>query len=401
MFSNRSPFQLDAHYYITGMSDFTKEYGKCKECQQDNTGQHWCRTCNGKRFQSDFDKWTTGDPEIDEFIQQIQLSATSCEGVIEWIPFDRFDDFIFISEGECSAIEKATWSDGYLEFWNHEKNYWQRFNNQSVCFKRLDTLNKRELLKEIKYQLRFRGGWAIAVYGITKSPMENEYMIVLQHAKHGSLRNMLDNNFKELTWKQKIQIILFIAYGLAKIHETGLMHRDFHSGNIVNETITSSYITGFGSCKPVTLNYEEKIHGIIPYMAPETLNRGEYTQASDVYSFGMIMSEVFTSYPPYYNLPHDEKLVKLICDGKKTEIKCEIPQLLRDIMEKCWDIDPFVRPTARELEIQFKNYSTNNDSELENQIEEANESNKNFIHYDPKMTYPQDYIHMQKQWDLR
>ncbi|RHZ80434.1 hypothetical protein Glove_136g13 [Diversispora epigaea] len=62
------------------------------------------------------------------------------------------------------------------------------------------------------------------------------------------------------------------------------------------------------------------IRGHPPYMAPETLNRGEYTQASDIYSFGMIMYEVFTSYPPYYNIPHNRNLVVSICEGQKPEI---------------------------------------------------------------------------------
>ncbi|RHZ74612.1 hypothetical protein Glove_220g53 [Diversispora epigaea] len=70
----------------------------------------------------------------------------------------------------------------------------------------------------------------------------------------------------------------------------------------------SCYITDFGLCKPVTENDPEKIYGVIPYMAPETLSRGEYTQASDIYSFGMVMLEVLTSYPPYYNIPHNENL---------------------------------------------------------------------------------------------
>src|SRR5947207_1042172 len=118
----------------------------------------------------------------------------------------------------------------------------------------------------------------------------------MKYASYGSLRKMLNSNFKELTWKNKIQNLYYIALGLVKIHETGLMHKDFHSGNIVNETKTCSYITDFGLCKPVTENDSEKIYRVIPYMAPETLNRREYTQASDIFSFGLIMYEVFTSY---------------------------------------------------------------------------------------------------------
>ncbi|RHZ63033.1 hypothetical protein Glove_333g6 [Diversispora epigaea] len=243
-------------------------------------------------------------------------------------------------------------------------------------------------------------------------------MIVMQYAIYGSLRKMLNSNFEKLTWHNKIKNLFYIAFGLAKIHEIGLMHKDFHSGNIVNETKTSSYITDFGLCQPVTENDPEKIYGVIPYMAPEILNTGEYTQESDIYSFGMIMYEVFTSYPPYYNIPHDEKLVILICNGHKPEIMCEIPQLLKDLMEKCWDTDPSNRPKAIELKSQLKKYSNYNyNNEIKKQIDKANEANKlnkNFIQYNPKITHPQAIYtsrhlpflkskkveHDTKQWDF-
>src|SRR6185436_13521435 len=112
------------------------------------------------------------------------------------------------------------------------------------------------------------------------------------------------------------------------------------------------------------------------------------TQASDIYSFGMVMLEVLTSYPPYYNIPHNANLVMEICNGLKPEIKCEIPQFLKEIMEKCWNFEPLNRPTAKELKSQLDKYSLNlNDGEMGKQVNKqvnaANKSNKNFIKYNP------------------
>ncbi|RHZ73560.1 hypothetical protein Glove_230g184 [Diversispora epigaea] len=368
-------------------------HGKCKDCQQDNTGSQWCNTCNSKRFQSEFNEWTSEDTEIDEFIQKTQLTATKHEEVIEWIPFDRFYNIEYLDKGGFGKVFRAARSDGYIISWDSQRKIWKRLQ-QDVCLKSLNTFtNKGGFLQEIKHQLKFRGIWAIAIYGITKNPTENEYMMVMQYARYGSLRKMLNSRFKELTWENKIKSLYYIALGLAKIHEIGLMHKDFHSGNIVNVTKISSYITDFGLCKPVTENDPEKIYGVIPYMAPETLNRGEYSQASDIYSFGMIMYEVFTSYPPYYNIPHNENLVISICEGQKPEIMCEIPQSVKYLIEKCWDTDPSNRPKAIELKSQLRQYSDYDYSgEIRRQAEKANEANKlnkNFIQYDPKITHPQ------------
>jgi len=52
-----------------------KSYGLCKECQQPKTGIGWCKPCKVKMFQKSFDKWTSGNSEIDKFIQKSQLEA--------------------------------------------------------------------------------------------------------------------------------------------------------------------------------------------------------------------------------------------------------------------------------------------------------------------------------------
>src|SRR5438046_10677529 len=67
-----------------------KEYGLCKECKQpntgsDNIGNYWCQPCNAKRFQQNFQNWTSGNHNIDEFIQKSQLKARHSNEVIEWI----------------------------------------------------------------------------------------------------------------------------------------------------------------------------------------------------------------------------------------------------------------------------------------------------------------------------
>ncbi|RHZ49357.1 hypothetical protein Glove_522g38 [Diversispora epigaea] len=274
--------------------------------------------------------------------------------VIEWIPFDRFDKVEYLDKGGFSTVHKAKWQKNWLR-----KSEWKY-----VCLKSLNTLeHTREFLQEIKNQLKFRGGWAIAVYGLTKNPTTNDYMIVMQYAQYGSLRKMLNKEFSRLDWHAKLKIIYYMAFGLAKIHECDLMHKDLHSGNVVLESLTDSYITDFGLCKPVLQNFTEN-------------------EQNKTY-------EVFTSYPPYYNTPHDINLIMSICNGQKPEIKFEIPQLLRDLMERCWDSEPHNRPTAKELETQFNEYYYQGNDELNKQIKDIEKSNKNFVQYNPNEIHPQ------------
>ena len=55
----------------------------------------------------------------------------------------------------------------------------------------------------------------------------------MQYADCGSLRQHLNNNFSSLDWKEKLMNLNNITNGLEEIHNNKLIHRDFHSGNIL------------------------------------------------------------------------------------------------------------------------------------------------------------------------
>ena len=57
------------------------------------------------------------------------------------------------------------------------------------------------------------GDYVNECYGVTKDPNENDYLLVFQYAKNGDLHNNLSKNFKEITWKNKIDSLLFISEG--------------------------------------------------------------------------------------------------------------------------------------------------------------------------------------------
>ncbi|GES82220.1 kinase-like domain-containing protein [Rhizophagus clarus] len=368
------------------------DYGNCEECQKPNTGVKWCRSCNAKRLQSEFYKWTSENADIDNFIQQIQLKANSHKEVIEWIPFYRFKDVSYVKKGGFGTIFRSRWTDGYIRQWDNKNNEWIRYSEIDVALKSLDNSaqNVMEFLQVVGNQLKFRDKWVIAIYGITKNPETNDYMMVMQYANIGSIRKLLNMKFKELDWKEKLDILRSVAYGLALIHKEGLMHKDFHSGNFVGTSLFGNfkheyYITDFGLCRPIGF-HNSKIYGVLPYVAPEVLRGGNYTQASDIYSFGITMTEVLTSYPPYYNIPHKERLAVYICQGLRPKIsRSEVPQLLLDMVNRCLDAEPQKRPSAKKLYRILQKYNIDRkdlESEFSKQINTI-ENSKEFPIYDP------------------
>src|SRR2546423_1346064 len=67
-----------------------KKYRRCEKCNKINTGDSCCRTCNAGHFRNDFDKWTSGNKEIDVFIQNSQIHACEYQLVLEWCPWETF-----------------------------------------------------------------------------------------------------------------------------------------------------------------------------------------------------------------------------------------------------------------------------------------------------------------------
>ncbi|CAJ0640802.1 10606_t:CDS:2 [Entrophospora sp. SA101] len=90
--------------------------------------------------------------------------------------------------------------------------------------------------------------------GVSKDPESNHYTLVMQYASEGNLREYLDQNFQRFDWWKKINMLKDIVLGLQSIHSVGLVHNDFHSGNILRHGYGSdsdnldTYISDLGTC---------------------------------------------------------------------------------------------------------------------------------------------------------
>src|ERR1043165_6069683 len=99
-----------------------KYNGLCKNCKQPNTSYKWCKSCYDKYFQQNFQNWTSGNHDVDEFIQKAQLKAKEYEQIIEWIEYDRFENVEYLAKGGFGTTYKAIWKDGYIKYWDRQKD---------------------------------------------------------------------------------------------------------------------------------------------------------------------------------------------------------------------------------------------------------------------------------------
>src|SRR5256714_323912 len=207
---------------------------------------------------------------------------------------------------------------------------------------------------KLQYYIKFKSPnykGILDIYGISQDPNTKEYILVMRYANGGCLTDYITKEFKNLKWKDKIEILYSIISGLNIIHQEKLVHRDFHSGNILHSYQLSQkmMIADLGLSAPADQE-PSSIVGVLPYIAPEVLNGSKsYTQKSDIYSFGILMSVISTGQQPFNDKAHGHGLMLKICEGLRPAFSNNTPKIYIELAYKCMDADPDNRPTAEEI----------------------------------------------------
>ncbi|CAB5308949.1 unnamed protein product [Rhizophagus irregularis] len=304
--------------------------------------------------------WASGNKKIDNFIQEMQLKINDYDDIVfEWISYDsQLNNIKEIGKGGFSTVYSAIWKDGPLEYDADKKIYTNRDSNRVIVLKCLhDSQNITDkFLNEVKeYSINKRSN-ILNVYGLSQNPHTKDYIMVLGYAKDGNFIKWTDENYEYFNWQDKLSALLNIINGLKEIHQKNVVHRDFHTGNILFLSSIDDFgncisISDMGLCGEVGNIDETNIFGVMPYVAPEVLRGKSYTKAADIYSFGMIMYFVATGRQPFYNRAHDNLLALDICNGGRPEInEPEAPRFYIDLMKKCWDLNPKNRPNINEVD---------------------------------------------------
>ncbi|PKC72660.1 hypothetical protein RhiirA1_531052 [Rhizophagus irregularis] len=328
--------------------------------------------------------WSSGNEIIDDFIQERQLKINDNNDVVfKWISYSQFNDIKEIGKGGFSTVYSAIWKDAPLDKKVHNRN-------GVIALKCLHSSQNitDKFLNEVKEYSINKSSNILNIYGISQNPNTKEYIMVLQYAKEGNFNHWMNKNYKYFNWKDKLSALLNIINGLKEIHQKNLVHRDFHTGNILFLNFIDNFnncvsISDMGLCGEVGNIDETKIYGVMPYVAPEVLRGNHYTQAADIYSFGMVMYFVATGRQPFGNRAHDYDLALDICKGIGPEIsEPEAPRCYIDLMKKCWDLDKNNRPDVFGLDKEITSFLVSYTmdlailGEIKIQFEEAEEYRK-------------------------
>ncbi|XP_048398335.1 mast/stem cell growth factor receptor Kit-like [Stegostoma tigrinum] len=156
----------------------------------------------------------------------------------------------------------------------------------------------------------------------------------------------------------EIEDLLIFSYQVAKgmnfLSSKNCIHRDLAARNILLTNGQIAKICDFGLARDIRndSNYVVKGNARLPvkWMAPESIFDCVYTFESDVWSYGILLWEIFSlGSSPYPGIPVDNKFYKMIKEGYRMLSPELASTELYEVMKACWDADALRRPTFEQV----------------------------------------------------
>ncbi|KAG5487044.1 hypothetical protein LSCM1_07714 [Leishmania martiniquensis] len=236
-------------------------------------------------------------------------------------------------------------------------------NGRTVCCKviELGSVESEEemdkLRNEIALMKRLRHPNCVQYYGSLEDKAKNTLNIFMEYVSGGTLTSFVAK-FKMIPLNTLRQWIYQMVCGVKYLHQCGIVHRDIKGDNVLVSVDGIVKLADFGCSKAID-DVCSATHGCstmvgTPYwMAPEVIKceAGGYGMKSDIWSIGCTIVEMLTGKPPWPECNSMWAAVYKIANstGLPTEIPDDVDPQLMDLLERCFERNPKLRPTAEEM----------------------------------------------------
>ncbi|XP_077991568.1 tyrosine-protein kinase SRK3-like [Glandiceps talaboti] len=260
-------------------------------------------------------------------------------------PSIKWKDFENVKRIENSELER-----GYKFAVGRFQGSWK--GNQ-VFIRQLLAIDDCELFKhDVSVLKALDHDHVITFHGICDDPP----YVVTEFMENRSLSEFLKSN-ETTSLSDGIAMACQVASGMAYIGSKGYVHRDVAARSIL---VGKNNICKVGNFKMAgKLNkdgvYEMSADDIIPvkWTAREVLLEIKCTVKSDVWSFGILLSEIVThGQLPYPGMVNAE-VQKFVTNGYHMPRPEKCPRSLYDVMVTCWEPDPAERPTFEQMQVDL------------------------------------------------
>ncbi|XP_077220158.1 protein STRUBBELIG-RECEPTOR FAMILY 3-like isoform X3 [Tasmannia lanceolata] len=199
-------------------------------------------------------------------------------------------------------------------------------------------------------------------------------LLVYEYCNNGALYDALhsfDELKKKLSWNARILMALGAARALEYLHEgcqPPIVHRNFKSANILLDDELVVHVSDCGLAPLILLGSVSQLSGhlrSLSFTDPHSIQSGTYTSHSDIYSFGVIMLELFTGRKSHdSSLPRGEQslvewakhqlhdfssLQRMVDPSLNGTYTLKSLSQFADIISLCVQSDPSFRPPISDI----------------------------------------------------